>query len=355
MLESDVSRLAATINFSSDLDDLESAGLTRFIYQNAKEFFLRHGGREEDWGEATEYRESELVLTKWLASEWGRIYRSIRRKKSHQSKGLLKSGPNFQLWTNFTWVGDSFEVGDFMGVNVLTKTLSRSPRSQRTNHSSNLTRTLSKFSDTSGISSAPPSPSPLPKSLRKDKQKAFSQLDSNSNVSSYMTARSNVSPSTQNITNLVPPSTDYINELPLATHDDSTTSNTPLLPTTPPRSKLQLPPDRLNPGSISPNTKKDRSVYFSIPESPTAQARKSSKGKGRETAEIGTISGYNDRVGVMIDEIEPAPPDEVLARTGSQIEEASAGAVIDNSQSLTEHLGKDGKPAVVLRGMFLFV
>ncbi|KAG6866302.1 hypothetical protein C0991_006398 [Blastosporella zonata] len=89
---------------SEDGDDI-----FEIIKQNAFSFFIRQGGRPEDWGEDEERNVVEEMVRRWRGSEWAKMWRSRRDKKAdttatHQTKH---------------WVGGSFEIGRFLGVNLL--------------------------------------------------------------------------------------------------------------------------------------------------------------------------------------------------------------------------------------------
>ncbi|THH16545.1 hypothetical protein EW146_g4095 [Bondarzewia mesenterica] len=86
---------------SSENDDDSVADV---IDDYAFQFFIGQGGKEEDWGEEQESHARREMLRRWKDSEWGRIWR--RRKKD---AGASRS----------RWVGGSFEVGDFVGINII--------------------------------------------------------------------------------------------------------------------------------------------------------------------------------------------------------------------------------------------
>ncbi|KAG6830694.1 hypothetical protein H0H92_015170 [Tricholoma furcatifolium] len=83
--------------------------ISEIIRRNAFSFFVRQGGRREDWGEDQERNVVEEMFQRWRSSEWGSIWR--RRKES--------ANPASASITTGHWVGGSFEIGRFLGVSML--------------------------------------------------------------------------------------------------------------------------------------------------------------------------------------------------------------------------------------------
>ena len=81
----------------------EDQCLRDVIKAHAYEFFKGHGGKDEDWGEEEEVSVREEMLRRWRQSEWGKL-RSVK-----------ESG------TKNRWVGTSFDIGTFLGVNIVDK------------------------------------------------------------------------------------------------------------------------------------------------------------------------------------------------------------------------------------------
>ena len=73
------------------------------IKAHAYEFFKGHGGKDEDWGEEEEMSVREEMFRRWRQSEWGKL---------HSAK---------ENGTKNRWVGTSFDIGTFLGVNILDK------------------------------------------------------------------------------------------------------------------------------------------------------------------------------------------------------------------------------------------
>ena len=85
---------------SADLED--SDGLRDAIRTLALDFFLRHGGDPEQWGEERAQSVRDEMYRRWRQSEWGR---SLRQRKDARA--------------DRNWVGTSFDVGVFLGVDTL--------------------------------------------------------------------------------------------------------------------------------------------------------------------------------------------------------------------------------------------
>ncbi|KAK0464663.1 guanine nucleotide exchange factor [Desarmillaria tabescens] len=86
-------------------DQDEERNLSQLVKNTAYRFFLLGGGNPDEWGESNESSVREEMLSKWRESEWGAIW---NRKLAASS-----TVPDQK------WVGSSFEVGSFLGVNVL--------------------------------------------------------------------------------------------------------------------------------------------------------------------------------------------------------------------------------------------
>ena len=96
---------------STSSQDDEDQCLRDVIKAHAYQFFKGHGGRDEDW-EEEEVSVREEMLKRWRQSEWGKL----RSAKESGAKNR--------------WVGASFDIGTFLGVNVLDKPhLTTSPKS----------------------------------------------------------------------------------------------------------------------------------------------------------------------------------------------------------------------------------
>jgi hypothetical protein len=236
------------------------------IEQNAFTFFLRQGGRAEDWGENEERSTREEMLQRWRDSEWGAIWAHRRKEQTRQ--------------TTNNWVGGSFEIGRFLGVNILQEADSMKDRTSSSVQRVSFSGSRSSFA--TGTDAAG--------SIVQE---------------TFITAPSHLDPSTYRSGHAEPRRSGSV--------DDSTpTSSTALL----------RPPF---PGSGKPNGVKARTEIIPRPiiKAPSLNATSDTKiqlkGKGK-------LVHYAD----MPEQGEsgPAPPSEVLERSGADVEDTSAGASI---------------------------
>ena len=251
------------------------------IKVHAYEFFKGHGGKDEDWGEQEEKSVREEMLRRWRQSEWGKL----RRAKEGSTKNR--------------WVGTSFDVGTFLGVNVLDKaTMTTSPMSSPPASPSKSTHPLSI--DT-GIQSAAgetfvtaPNQFPPHSPVRRDgvASGALSDLQN----PSYVTAATPTE------------------EQPRATPGEFLQGSSHVM-------DRLLAPDMSSPAHS--NGTADHSI------TPSQQ-----KGKRKQVR-------YEDDV---CDD-EPTSPADVLARSGPEVAETSAGAV--EAARVDTMPGEDG---VIMRG-----
>ncbi|KAJ3796632.1 Pleckstrin homology domain-containing protein [Lentinula aff. detonsa] len=105
---------------SSDSTEEE---LTQIIKIHARSFFLRQGGREEDWGENEEQSTREEMFRRWKESEWGVALRRLRGQSEAKSKKHDSTN---------NWIGGSFEIGNIAGINIMDEAESLSKVSTRT-------------------------------------------------------------------------------------------------------------------------------------------------------------------------------------------------------------------------------
>ncbi|THH30666.1 hypothetical protein EUX98_g3541 [Antrodiella citrinella] len=259
---------------SQDDDDDEDATVKNAIKTHALQFFLRHGGREEDWGDAAELHVSEEMLRKWRDSEWGKL----RGNKDNASIAKKR------------WIGTSFDVGVFLGVDIL----SHAPKPAE---------------DEADIVDAFPSSSVNPVSTA---GATFVTARSRSYVSSRPTLAQQHHKSLPSPVPHHEPSSD--NGLPQPSSADSSTA---LLP---PRITVEDPDGRVHSEVISRSFSDFNPLRATgTSDSNLIMSAAASRGKGRAVH-------YVDSAPIVSEE-PPAPVGEVLARTGSEIEDSSAGAV----------------------------
>ncbi|KDQ62280.1 hypothetical protein JAAARDRAFT_454727 [Jaapia argillacea MUCL 33604] len=262
---------------TSTTSDGDDESVSDVIREHALTFFINHGGREEDWDESAEACAREEMLQKWKDSEWGKILRG--RKEST---------------TNQRWVGGSFEVGKFLGVDILDEGRQKSLRDS----ASSRMMSTSQVHLSEVVSVA---------------QETF--VTAPSQFQSHLAS----GPSSPDTLQTNPLNDTGVNDLLRPISGSSSTS--PLLrplrrDPIQVRSELALRP------SIVPNTNlkalSDGDVNAIPSPVPSLLSPTSKKGKGK-------IVHYSDMSVNNADEA-PVPPGEVLARTGSAVEDTSAGA-----------------------------
>ncbi|GLB38456.1 putative pleckstrin homology domain containing protein [Lyophyllum shimeji] len=252
--------------------------VSEIIKQNAFTFFMNEGGRPEDWGEDEEQNVVEEMFHRWRDSEWARIWQHRREHKT--------------VAPTSHWVGGSFEIGRFLGVNILSDAASTRERMSVASGSERRAslassrpsqdRPLATISTTKHdtYATAPSGSHPPPSMLSRLKTDAATPetLASTSRATSHLASSS---------TSLLRPALERINA------DGGPKA----------QSEVQVPP--------SPTMRTRPSVARSegaiVPEG---------KGKGR-------LVHYAD----MPPEQPPAPPTEVLERAGgASFRDTSAGA-----------------------------
>lgn len=92
-----------------ELDD-EDEVLQDVIREHAYNYFMGHGGKLEDWNEQEDRRVQDEMLKRWKDGEWSKRRKSVTWDSTAAKK----------------WIGSSFNVGVFLGVNLLDETASRS-------------------------------------------------------------------------------------------------------------------------------------------------------------------------------------------------------------------------------------
>ena len=264
----------------------EDQCLRDVIKAHAYEFFKGHGGKDEDWGEEEEMSVREEMLRRWRQSEWGRL----RTAK--------------ETGTRNHWVGSSFDIGTFLGVNILDKApLTNSPMS---------------------TPPASPTKSTHPASLSAGKQSSATEtfVTAQNQLSSRSPSRKNdLVPGT--LSDLQNPSS----HLTLATSSDE--QHEAVLEE--PLQGSSLVMDRLQAPDLTSVSHSNSTAHHSG----TPSQRKGKKKQVRYEDNV-----YND---------EPTSPSSVLARSGQEVAETSAGAVEAARADIT--LDEEG---VLMRGQFLY-
>lgn len=88
-----------------ETDDNENSSLSRAMDNHAIHFFVRQGGKLEDWNDDTRADVRTELVRRWRESEWIRPFRRQSRTAAHPTR----------------WAGCSFEIGNVLGVNILDK------------------------------------------------------------------------------------------------------------------------------------------------------------------------------------------------------------------------------------------
>ncbi|KAI0056564.1 hypothetical protein BV25DRAFT_1813850 [Artomyces pyxidatus] len=221
------------------------------------------------------------MLKRWRESEWGRMWKNRKQGATE---------------TRAHWVGGSFEIGDFIGVNVLN---GEPPKSLRSPASSRFTASV-RAHTRSGIG--------LPSAATQDSfVTARSHMSERSAVSSPPDHLPTVSSSPDNE---FPP----IAEEALGA-DSSSTS-------------LLRPPGAGN--RIPSKTRTEIIPRHGVPRQPLSQTQSDGILDGARISSFLKDKGKGKVVRMQeeITEPEPAPPAEVLERTGSEIQDTSASASI---------------------------
>lgn len=264
-------------------EDEDQCILRDIIKAHAYQFFKGHGGRDEDW-EEEEMGVREEMLQRWRQSEWGK------------PRNVKESG------TKNRWVGASFDIGTFLGVNVLDKVqLTTSPTSSPPGSPSSSARAT------------------LPSTLGEQSLADETFVTAPSKLSPRSTARRNdvVSGALSNLQN---PSSYFTLATPLE-EQPGVTLEEPLQGSSRVMDRLQAP-DLVS--AVQSNGTADHSV-----------APSQRKGKRKQVH-------YDDDTHID----EPTSPSNVLARTGQDVAETSAGAVEAACVSTTPEGG-----GVLMRGL----
>ena len=261
-------------------NDDEDKCLHAAIKAHAYEFFKGHGGRDEDWVEE-ERGVREEMLKRWKQSEWGKL----RSAKEAGAKSR--------------WVGASFDIGTFLGVNVLDK----------------------PHITTSPTSSPPGSPKASTPAITTGKQSSVKDT--------FITAPTNLPPRSPTRKNGLVSGT--LSDFQNPSSYFSLPTQSEGLPGTALEEPLQGPSDVMD-RLQAPDLVSGLQSHGSTDTAPTPTQR---KGKGKQVH-------YEDVTYVD----EPASPSNVLARCGQEVAETSAGAVEAARVDTTP-----GEGGVLMRGM----
>lgn len=266
---------------SSSDDDDDSSSLSEVIHRHALEFFLRHGGQPEDWGDSQQKSVRKEMRKRWRQSDWARA------RKEQKQAGI-----------SHKWIGTSFDVGVFLGVDTMGESL---PLSSQLG--------------------APSTSAPVP------------SVDPTSDT---------VSPSTRPETFITAPTglptsepSSPLSPVPSGEQDTSMDSATALVPSTShqaPEEPVSVPVDEETSVGIDPQSHPPAQPNGSADNVSLLPVPRKGKRKARRVH-------YGDS---------PAPPSEVLERTGSAINVTSAGAAEQTSCEVRTKWGD-----VIMRGKSL--
>ena len=289
--------IQVTGNDNESLDASYASAVRDVLDRNAHAFFLRQGGKAEDWDDGARNGVRDELMKQWQECPW---MRSLRRT-THRGTGVTH------------WVGTTFEVGSILGVNVLD---------------SHAQRTVAAPSESVAPSEAPQQASQVPY--------ASTTALSSIGPHSYWTARSHLSPPS-------PQGSSSTASLPEQRGGDLSafSSGSPLLtmasaPSLPtehvpqqggdvPRSILKQPAGT---SSGRPGTKRrgvslvDRDAKHKVQLRP----------KKSKTPLSGADSRGLPLEGEQADE-GPVSPSAVLARNGDEVNGCSAGAIAEGTPS----------------------
>lgn len=271
---------------------------TSFLQNHAYRGFLRKGGRKEDWGEEAETDERQNMWKRWQESEWGG---SLRRHKKDAGT------------TTQRWVGGSFEIGNVLGVNMLdSPTISLPQADQTCPEAQTDVPSPTEPPSTVGYQTFVTARTELPPSAVLDSQASISPSPSPEPSSSAGLFTTGMAPeygSSANDINVAPPEGSQrptiLKGKKSSAHMNANKRKTSFFVgrvTTPTGSDSQLAPVGLDKGKG-----KERSFYH---------------------ANEGTSS--NLQLPTDVNDI-PESPAAVLARSGSEVNETSAGVALETT------------------------
>jgi hypothetical protein len=273
--------------------------LSGMIQEHAFQFFLSQGGNEEEWGDNEAESVQQEMLRRWRDSEWGSIWK----------RGMQKTNEP----TN-RWVGGSFEIGSFLGVNILDEAHAGSSRISAS--SKRLSPSVKPGPSTKASSSIRPS---SPNRIQSAVPTSTAARDTIINHPSELSP-SNFPKAAPLLATASAPGPDVLLS-PENDHDTgsrrpiSDSSTTPLL----------IPDlDQALPSNVQSDM-----LRRPFRSSTTLPARSDGNMNGSRSIRPALVPRKSKTVHYMnspTEALPPAPPTEVLARTGSAVEETSAGA-----------------------------
>lgn len=294
----EITRPEITGNDDAFIDAPYASAVRDVLDRNAHAFFLRQGGRAEDWDDAARENMCDELMTRWQDCPWTRSLRHTT------PRGVGTSH----------WVGTTFEVGSILGVNVLD---SHAPTSA-----------------SSVATEAPQQPDTGPGT-----HPAHASTTALSSIGprSYWTARSHLSPpSPQGSTSTASLPERQDGALPAFSSGSPllATASAPSFPTgraNVPQQESDTPKSILKrPAGISSGKLKMKGRSISLLD------RREAKRKVQLPPQEGTpLLDDADLRSLPLEGEEaeegPAPPSAVLARTGNEVVQCSAGATAEGT------------------------
>lgn len=272
------------------LDASYASAVRDVLDRNARAFFLRQGGKAQDWDDGARDNARDELMKRWQECPWTRAL----RHKTHRGVGSTH------------WVGTTFEVGSILGVNVLDR-------------------------------HAPTPAAPEVPQQHQDSRAPYASTTALSSIGprSYWTAQSHLSPPSLPS----PQGSSSTASLPeqqgaeLSTFSSGTpllaTASAPSFPTdhvpqqgsSAPRSILKLPTGT---STSKPRTKHRVVSLLDRDAKRKVQLRPKESRSFRDGPDAGGPPLEGEQAG-------PISPTAVLARTGNEVVECSAGAIADET------------------------
>ncbi|KAF9242584.1 Pleckstrin homology domain-containing protein [Melanogaster broomeanus] len=261
-------------NEDNDENSEGSAALFRVMDRYAFSFFWRQGGRIEHWDEDTRASVRAELVKRWLESPWTRPFRRVNGHRTLDTR---------------RWMGGTFEIGNILGVNILER-----------------------------CTTPPPAPSPIPEA-----HEINPRVPGTSSSTGLRRTSQTHLPSTSAQFPQGPSSSSSLPEDSGEISDNVSSSNSDPLPRSsapieqhPPRGDSLKPILKQNAGAGQQgNTVRHASLLDTKRKIPL---RPHGVIDGGDPEGPPPDDGQTDEV--------PVPPDAVLARSGSQLNESSAGA-----------------------------
>lgn len=263
-----------------------------FLQNHAYHGFLHQGGRKEDWGQQAETDERQNIWNRWQESEWGG---SMRHRKKDAGT------------TTQRWVGGSFEIGSVLGVNILDSLPASLPQANQARPE---------------VQTNAPSTSEPPSTVG---GQTFATARTEFSPGAVLNSQASISPSPSSelsssagllTAGMAPEYRSFANGISVA-HPEGSQRPTIL--------KGKKSSTRMNAN--------ERKTSFFIGSRVTT-ATELDKGKGKDRSFDHANEGTSSNLQLLTDVNDtPAPPAAVLARTGSEVDETSAGVIFDEASS----------------------